>query len=249
MSLNGFPSWDKNRPIFFQIGMIIALAVANYAMEYTHTIPQYNVDALYEINGELNTTPILTHREYVPPKVVVLPPKIDPLVAKIIATPEPILATVATTTESTPNLDNIGVEGSSDIKIIVPPKEIVAPPAEPSTFTITEHMPHFASCADKTTEEDRKMCTQEVMLQYIYKNLKYPNLARETGVEGTVILTFIIDKNGKLINIEAIRDIGAGCGTAAIKALRSLPTWIPGKHNQKNVNVKYTIPIKFRLSI
>ena len=89
------------------------------------------------------------------------------------------------------------------------------------------------------------------MLQYIYKNLKYPAIARENGVSGTVVIQFVVGKDGSVKDAELKRDIGAGCGEAALKvinAMNNLPQkWTPGKQRGRSVPVYFTLPVKFKL--
>ena len=127
--------------------------------------------------------------------------------------------------------------------------EVVLVKTEPDKIhNITEKMPTLDSCEGLTSEAERRVCTQNAMLEYIYKNLKYPDVARQNEIEGSVIISFVVDKTGKLKDLEIVRDIGAGCGVAASKVIKGLSDWSPGYHNDHAVNVKYTIPISFKLS-
>jgi len=85
------------------------------------------------------------------------------------------------------------------------------------------------------------------MVDYLMKNLKYPSLARETGIQGRVVLSFVVAKDGRLQDISLIRGIGGGCDEEAIRVVSKMPTWKAGKHNGKYVPVKFTLPISFRL--
>ena len=77
--------------------------------------------------------------------------------------------------------------------------------------------------------------------------MKYPALARENEIEGTVVVSFIVTKNGEIENIEIMRDIGAGCGESVLKAMKKLGKFYPGKHNGRPVSVIYRLPVKFTL--
>jgi protein TonB len=246
MSWNNLPVWDKNRPVFFQLGMVIALALANIVMNYEGTKPDYSD---YEIDIEdpvFSVSEIRTHRiapEMIK-KEIPLVKKVDPLIAKIITTNQPIIAPVEI---HQPKITESFVENSLPTTIEIP--EVVLVKTEPDRIhNITEKMPYLTSCDGMTNENQRRACTQNAMLEYIYKHLKYPALARENGIEGTVIISFVVDKTGKLKDLEIVRDIGAGCGVAASKVIKGLTDWSPGYHNDHAVNVKYTIPISFKLS-
>ena len=127
------------------------------------------------------------------------------------------------------------------------------PPPPPSKkeeeiFKIVEQMPRFAGCEEMDgSEQDKSKCASEKMLQFVYNNLEYPKIARENGVEGTVVVQYTIDKSGELRDAKVVRDIGANCGQAALDVVNKMPTWIPGKQRGKAVSVLYTMPVKFKL--
>ena len=93
----------------------------------------------------------------------------------------------------------------------------------------------------------QKSCSDKSVIEYLYRHIDYPVIARENRVEGTVVAAFIIDKSGKVGGFEILRDIGAGCGDEVLKVLKSIPDWKPGKQNGRPVNVKIKLPVKFRL--
>ena len=136
-----------------------------------------------------------------------------------------------------------------------------APPAPPTpvyegegqsdpVFKIVEQMPSFPGCADLAKEEVND-CSDKKLVEYIYKNLKYPEEARAEKTEGMVVLQFIVERDGSISNIKKVRDIGAGCGDEAvrvIKAMNNLPQkWTPGKQRGRPVRVFYTLPVKYKL--
>ena len=113
-------------------------------------------------------------------------------------------------------------------------------------------MPRFPGCEnDGGSNKEKEECAKLKMLEYIYKNLRYPAIARENGVEGTVVIQFVVDQEGKVDEVNIVRDIGAGCGEAAAKIvndMNNLPErWTPGKQRGRPVKVLYTLPVKFQL--
>jgi protein TonB len=105
---------------------------------------------------------------------------------------------------------------------------------EGKIFTIVEEMPSFPGGEEK-------------MMEYIAKNIKYPPVARENGITGRVYVNFYIDKDGKVQNVKIVRPIGGGCDEEALRVVKSMPTWKPGKQNGRAVNVNYNLPINFTL--
>jgi len=89
----------------------------------------------------------------------------------------------------------------------------------------------------------------EEMYKYISKNLNYPKKAREAGVEGKVIFQFVVDKKGKIKNIEQLgKKLGAGCDEEALRVIRNMPNWTAGTQNGRAVNVLFTLPFRFALN-
>jgi len=84
-------------------------------------------------------------------------------------------------------------------------------------------------------------------IKFLSRNLKYPGSAVEKGIEGKVLISFIIEKNGRLSNIKILRGIGYGCDEEAIRVLEKSPEWRPGIQNKQKVRVAYTLPINFSL--
>lgn len=85
----------------------------------------------------------------------------------------------------------------------------------------------------------------EALVKNIYTNLIYPKAAQDAGTEGTVILSFVVEKDGAVGDVTIRKDIGNGCGDAAVETIKALPNWKPGMQDGKTVRVNYNIPIKF----
>ncbi len=115
------------------------------------------------------------------------------------------------------------------------------------TFKVVEEMPRFAGCEDVADRNERSKCAQMNMLQFVYKNLKYPAEARKNDIQGTVVVRFVINKNGEVKSPEIARDIGGGCGEAVLEVVSQMPHWIPGRQKSEAVNVEFNLPVKFKL--
>ena len=118
---------------------------------------------------------------------------------------------------------------------------------------ITESMPRFPGCEEGLENvRERDMCAQHKMLTYIYKNLKYPAEARKNKTEGEVVIQYVVDTDGIIQDAKIVRDIGDGCGEAAlnvVNGMNDLPEpWIPGVQRGEKVKVLYTLPVKFNLN-
>ena len=84
-------------------------------------------------------------------------------------------------------------------------------------------------------------------MKWLTNNINYPKEAMEKGIEGRVIVRFVVTKNGKITNAEVVRPVDPLLETEALRAIRSMPDWIPGKRNGQNVDLQFTLPIAFRL--
>ncbi|MFK7810391.1 MAG: energy transducer TonB [Saprospiraceae bacterium] len=234
---------------FFNVGLLVALGITILAFSWTTyekviDVSQYMDDLEEEIEVE-------------PPRTAEPPPPPPP-------PPPPVIEEVPE--EEIEEEDEIEFEDTSieveDVIETPPPvvEEKKAPPPPPppppepeveEIFTVVEEMPRFPGCEDKTDKAERKKCATEKMLQFIYKNIKYPPIARENGVEGTTVIRFYVDKDGTVKSPEILKDIGAGCGTEAKRVVQMMnkmgQKWIPGKQRGKAVKVYFNLPVRFRL--
>ena len=109
-----------------------------------------------------------------------------------------------------------------------------AKPASDEIFQIPEKQPAFPG-------------GETALSKYWADNLKYPAIAKENGVQGKVVVRFIVEKDGSLTEIQILRDLGGGCGKEAVRLVQAMPKWIPGEQGGQIVRVKYTLPVPFKL--
>lgn len=102
-------------------------------------------------------------------------------------------------------------------------------------FVIVETMPEFPG-------------GQQALFKFLSENVKYPTIAYENGIEGRVICQFVVEKDGTIANVEVVQSGGdASLDKEAVRVLKSMPRWKPGKQKGKPVRVKYTVPVNFRI--
>ncbi len=131
---------------------------------------------------------------------------------------------------------NAGVvtqEGNGGTEL--PPEKVIEEPADNGPLLFAEEMAEYPGGT-------------EAMYKFIYDKVKYPAIAREAQLEGTVYITFVVDKEGKVVDVKKAKDIGGGLADAAINAIKQMPNWKPAKQNRRVVALQYTIPVKFVLS-
>ena len=107
-------------------------------------------------------------------------------------------------------------------------------------FISVEQMPMLGACTDEA-------CTQTEIMKFIARNFRYPEIAKANGVEGRVILEFVVEKDGKVGRVKILRGLDKHVDKAAIEVVEKLGDFSPGKQIGKAVPVKYTVPIKCTL--
>lgn len=132
---------------------------------------------------------------------------------------------------------------------LLPPPPPTPPPVEEvTTFPdIEETVPYFPGCEHLPSSPEKRKCAERKMLEFLYSNLKYPKQARKKKCEGTVYISYVIEKDGSLSNQKIVRDIGCGCGEEALRVVKAMPNWEPGTQRGRPVRVIFNLPIKFRL--
>ena len=104
---------------------------------------------------------------------------------------------------------------------------------------------------DKVYDVCEQMPTYEggdvALLKYLTDSVKYPELAKKHGVQGRVVIGFIVEKDGSLTNVKVLRAVDRALDTEALRVVMGMPKWIPGRQNEQRVRVKYNVPVSFRL--
>jgi len=115
---------------------------------------------------------------------------------------------------------------------------------------IAEEMPRFPGC-EALMDADKDACAQQKLLSFIYKNIAYPDTAVVNNIEGTVVVRFVVTKEGKVANPSVLKDIVYGCGDEALRVVNGMNKigieWIPGQQDDEAVDVYFTLPIRFRI--
>lgn len=113
---------------------------------------------------------------------------------------------------------------------------------------ITAEMPYFNGCSEYAHYSDEKRdCSNRRLIEFISRNLEYPESATEEGVEGTVYVRFTVNASGKVVNPVVLNEVGNGCDEEALRVVKMLPSWEPGMNDQKPVAVEMNLPIQFSL--
>lgn len=212
----------EKQPLFFSIGLVIALLLVISAFEWKQEKMHTPIDLPTE--EEAYILPPM------PSTVHSAPPPPPPMAKKVERAAEPQKAKniIETIAELDPNdftepvtIDIVDLPAPTDEK----PDEI---------FIGAEEMPSFRGGL-------------KGFYDYFGKNVEYPKLAKKSNITGTVVVSFVIDKDGSITDIKVIKGIGFGCDEEAVRVLKNAPKWNPGKQRGVPVKVSMTLPIKFAL--
>ena len=113
-------------------------------------------------------------------------------------------------------------------------EEVIEQSESDEVFYVAEKMPSFPG-------------GQDALFDFIEKNIKYPKGAEECGIQGRVLVTFIVKKDGSLSDVRVAKSVDPSLDKEAVRIIKSMPKWNPGIHRGKYVNVKFTLPVTFRI--
>ncbi len=225
MKLKKSPKADlKNkRGLLLEIGLVLSLGLVILAFAYTpseHRIDKVDMD-YGPVEEEITE---ITRQDQKPPE----PPKKVEL--KVMAD---LLQIVDNDTKVTTEVDF--AEFDEDTEVIQTVEIVEEVIVDDQPFLKAEKMPSFQG-GDLTTFRN-----------WVQSRLKYPQIAAENGISGSVILSFVIERDGKLTSIEVLRTPDRSLADEAIRVLKQSPDWSPGLQRNKAVRVKYTLPVVFKI--
>ncbi|MCP9236403.1 energy transducer TonB [Lewinella sp. JB7] len=197
------------------------------------------VDEIIEVVPRMTDRPKQTPPPPPPPPLV-----IEPVLEEV---PTVDLSTRAVTLEDVVAAPAAPVRRSTTAAPPPPP-----PPADTAAVIFAERMPVFGEACRKLTGDERKSCSDRALLAFVQQQVSYPPLARGNGIEGTVVVRFVVERDGTVSSIESLRGVGGGCTQAAIRAVAEInrvgERFSPGIQAGQRVRVAFTLPIKFTLT-
>ncbi|MDR3269875.1 MAG: energy transducer TonB [Tannerella sp.] len=217
---------ERGKGLSLLMGMVVGLAVLFVGFEWGATDFKVSTDdGISDIIAEEEIE--ITRQEEPPPPP---PPPPPPVVAEVLNIVED-----DANVEQTDLLSTEDNQNEAQTQTYVPTViEEVEEEASNEIFVIVETMPEFPG-------------GQAEMMAYINKSIKYPVVAAENGIQGRVTCSFVINKDGSIVDAEVVRGIDAALDKEALRVINAMPKWQPGKQRGKPVRVKYNLPINFRL--
>lgn len=215
---------ESKRTFFIQIGLVIALGLMLVAFEWkTYDAEQVDLSARQVETVEEEMVEITQQNK--PP-----PPPAPPAQTTLIHIVE----------DDVEVEDDLIIDAEANELTVI---EAYTPPAvseeeevsEVEIFTVVEESPSFPG-------------GDVARIQFLQQNIVYPQMARESGIQGTVYVTFVVERNGNVTDVRILRGIGGGCDEEAVRVIKAMPKWQPGKQRGKPVRVQFNMPIKFTLA-
>jgi protein TonB len=113
--------------------------------------------------------------------------------------------------------------------------EVEPEPEEEEIFMVVEESPEFPGGV-------------QALLEYLRKNIKYPQICKDNNIQGRVLISFVVNKDGAIVDPEVIKSVHPSLDKEALRVISGMPNWKPGAQRGKPVRVKYTVPVNFRLN-
>lgn len=210
---------ERYRGTYRQMGIILALGLLFIAFEYTNAdIADPSYNQSTEVTVEMDYVPITTPKQADLPK----PPSIifDKLVIDLFNAS--IDEEIIIISEIEPS-DDIIFDHDNEIEI-----------DDDSIFIIVENAPQFLGGDSQ-------------LMRYLSDNVVYPTIAQEVGIQGRVYVQFVVNKKGKIVDVQILKGIDRSLDAEAMRVVQNMPDWKPGSQRGKAVNVSYRLPINFKL--
>lgn len=217
---------ENKRFIFLELGLIVALGLVLLAFSWK----------TYE---KAQTDMYQRQYEDVPEDLVPITEQKPPELPKVL--PPPIVSTINIVENEAEVDDNILIDAEADQSTEIEEYTLPSPVQSEEEsedagdiFLVVESMPSFPGGEAKIYE-------------FLSNNLTYPVMAKESGIQGKVYMTFVVERDGSITDVRVLRGIGGGCDEEAIRVINSMPRWTPGKQRGIPVRVQFNLPIKFTL--
>ena len=217
---------EKGKSTSLLIGFVIALGVMFVALEWTQREVEDNSEIYIAKDVSLNEEMIpitLPEKKTVPPPPAAVT-KAD--IIEIVEDDADIEEDIMASTE-----DNTEWVDLDDYDVV----EVEPEPEEEEIFMVVEDQPEFPGGT-------------AALLEYLRKNIKYPAFCRENNIQGRVLVTFIVNKDGAIVEPEVVKSVNPSLDKEALRVISQMPNWKPGSQRGKPVRVKYTVPVNFRLN-
>jgi protein TonB len=253
--------WSSGRGVFqyynaiWGLGLIFSLCFVILSFSWTTSrVTSYTLERLddYEVYIEQEITRTYQNKKKLPtPPIAKKPLTLDPQIIHFNPVP------------SIQENDEANVEIEEDITFQENNHSVLSPIEEPAPVDIiiedednepiifADRRALFPACEGPMDRKEREICADKALLEYLSSNMRYPTIARENGIEGTCVVQFIVEKDGRITGEEIIKNIGGGCGEESLRVIKLMAEndiiWKPGLHHSRTVRMRIRVPVKFYL--
>lgn len=210
-------------------GLLISSAFTFMAFNWAEELEEVVAMDMGEFEDDTEILPPQTIQRPPPPPPPPPPPKLEVVEDEEIIEEEEIEIQETEADEETEIEVPEIIEEPGEVEI-----EVEEEPEEPEIFMIVEEQAKFPG-------------GDLELMKFVGKKIKYPAIARENNIEGRVIVKFVVNEDGSISQAQVLRDIGGGCGDEALRVIKMMPKWEPGKQRGKAVKVWFTMPVQFKL--
>lgn len=216
---------ENKKTMAILIGLVLALGIMFIAFEWSKNEIKVYDDAIQGEFVEDEEMIEVTFRDETPP------PPAPPI-------QETVLSDIIDIRDDKEDIQtkNFDSEDDKNKKVVIqaPIAAPVEDPEESRIHVVVERMPEFPG-------------GEAAMNQFINRTIRYPVIAQENGIQGRVVVQFVVNTDGKIVDVEVVRGVEESLDKEAIRVVKAMPPWNPGRQGGKNVRVKYTLPIRFRI--
>ena len=219
------------------ISLIIAIFIIGAIVAYPVIAAYITKNRLIVENKTVETEMLNAPKAEEPPPPPPPPPPPDVVQQQRFVAPVVTSDSVETTMATQDDLStkpNREAPAEEEIKVEEVKTQVIEQEAPKEIFTVVEEQPTYPG-------------GDEARIKFLQENMKYPEEAKELGVQGKVFVTFVVEVDGSITDVKVLRGIGSGCDDEAIRVVKSMPKWVPGKQRGVPVRVQFNLPINFKL--
>lgn len=220
---------EKRKGLFLEIGLVTILALVLVAFNLRSSDKSDSGLNTQIVSNEIEEDVLQTEEDQ--------PDEPEPEPEQ----PEPEVTTELEVVDNDAEIENeLGIVDAGDNankeqeEVVIADVSTETEAVEEEIFVFVEEFPSYPGGDD-------------ALYAYLAKSIKYPDLARENNITGTVVIKFVVEKDGSITKASILREIGGGCGKEALRVVNAMPKWKPGKQSGKAVRTEFTLPVQFEL--
>lgn len=223
---------EKVRVVYLLSGLVLALIFCSIALTWKSYDREISSLGDMEMAVDDEIIPITQRQTAPPPPPPPPPPEVIEVVDDEVELEEE-LEIQSTETDMNEEVEVIEIEEEVSDELL--------------SFAVVESVPVFPGCESASTNDEKKACFNKEIQKYVSKNFNFPEMARQMGIQGRVYVSFVIEKNGSISNVEVVRGVDKLLDDEAARVIKNLPKMKPAKQRGKSVRMSFVMPINAKL--